>query len=73
MPDIGARALQAGGNFLNANLDQFLGDIGLRREGGAIQALAKVIFDAMARATSEAVAQATRNPGSLIRHAGRPF
>ncbi|UGT65332.1 phage tail tape measure protein [Nocardia gipuzkoensis] len=73
MPDIGARALQAGSNFLNANLDQFLGDIGLRREGGAIQALAKVIFDAMARATSEAVAQATRNPGSLIRHAGRPF
>ena len=73
MPDIGARALQAGGDFLNANLDQFLGDIGLRREGGAIQALAKVIFDAMARATSEAVAQATRNSGSLTRYAGRPF
>ncbi len=71
MPDIGSRALQAGQNFLSANVDQFLGDIGIRKSGGAIQALVGQIFDAMARATAEAVAQAQRSQqGSMIRHSG---
>lgn len=45
MPDMTGRALEAGGDFLNANVDQLLGDLGLRRSGGAIQALVSAITE----------------------------
>ncbi|MFC8531390.1 phage tail tape measure protein [Nocardia sp. NPDC057227] len=48
MPDIGARAAQAGGDFLNAQVDALLGDLGLRRSGGAAQAVVQTLMDAVA-------------------------
>lgn len=55
--DIPNRAGQALADFGNANLDQLLGDIGLRKSGGAIQALVSAIYDAMADAAAAEVAK----------------
>lgn len=43
------RASAAGQGFVEANVDQFFGDIGFRKEGGAIQALVSQIQEATIR------------------------
>ncbi|WP_280333094.1 phage tail tape measure protein [Nocardia wallacei] len=74
MPDINAKLGDMGSNFLKANADQLLSDLGFRTSGGAIQALAQAVFDAMAQAAAEAVRQHSNNQGkSLVMYAGRPF
>lgn len=70
--DWGARAREAGEGFLTANADQLLSDLGLRRSGGAIQALVGAIFDAVSNAAAQevrknAAAQAT----AASRYSGR--
>ena len=72
MATIPGRAADAGQNFLNANIDQFLGDIGLRRSGGAVQALVQAVFDAMANAAAAEVKKAQAQQSSAIaQFAGR--
>ncbi|MGW4090037.1 phage tail tape measure protein [Nocardia sp. NPDC004750] len=58
MPDVGARMAKAGGDFLSANFDQFLGDLGLRSSGGALQALVSAIVDHVAEAAAAEVRKA---------------
>lgn len=69
--DMNSRALEAGSNFLNANVDQFLGDLGLRRSGGAMQALVQAVFDAMADAAAAEVKRANAQQGTAITQFGR--
>lgn len=70
--DIGGRALKAGENFLNANVDGLLGDLHLRRSGGAIQSLVSAIWDAMASAAAAEVKKANQHQAtSIAQFAGR--
>lgn len=70
--DFGARALDAGRSFIDANVDSLLGDLGLRRQGGAIQALTKAIFDIVTRETAAALAeQQRRQAAGAGRYMGR--
>ena len=72
MAGMPGRAAEAGQNFLNANIDQFLGDIGLRRSGGAVQALVQAVFDAMADAAAAEVKKANaRQTTSIMQFGGR--
>lgn len=70
-PDMNSRALEAGSDFLNANVDQFLSDLGLRRSGGAIQALVSAIYDAMADAAAAEVKRANAQQATSITQFGR--
>ncbi|MGY2019402.1 phage tail tape measure protein [Nocardia gipuzkoensis] len=69
MPDVGARMAKASGDFLSANFDQFLGDLGLRSSGGALQALTSAIVDYVAEAAAAEVRKAQAQTGS----AAAPF
>lgn len=72
--DLGSKALSIGTNFVQANIDGLLGDIGIRSSGGAIQAIAQQVFNAMSQALSQAIADMQRSQqGSMIRQAGRPL
>lgn len=66
-PDLAARANEAGTDFFNANLDQFLGDIGARRSGGAVQAIGAAVFDAIAKAINEDIRRRTTQVNSFAR------
>lgn len=55
--DIPNRAGQALADFGNANLDQLLSDVGLRKSGGAIQELVSAIYDAMTSAAAAEMAK----------------
>jgi phage-related protein len=46
-----------GSDFVSANVDQFLGDIGTRSSGGAVQELVKQIQTAMAQQIAQQLAQ----------------
>ena len=70
-PDMNSRALEAGSNFLNANVDQLLSDLGLRRSGGAMQALVQAVFDAMADAAAAEVKRANAQQATSITQFGR--
>jgi hypothetical protein len=70
-PDMNSRALEAGSNFLNANVDSLLGDLGLRRSGGSIQALVSAIYDAMADAAAAEVKRANAQQATSITQFGR--
>ncbi|RBO82066.1 phage tail tape measure protein [Nocardia puris] len=71
--DWGARAAGIGSDFLNANVDSLLGDLGLRRQGGAVQALVAQVFDAVTKAISaEMAAQQRKQAVGVSRYAGRP-
>ncbi|MFI9507575.1 phage tail tape measure protein [Nocardia sp. NPDC052566] len=52
-PNVAAITNQAAGNFLQANFDQLLGDVKVRKSGGAIQALVDQVFQAMQKAMAE--------------------
>lgn len=72
--DVNARAGEIGRGFLDANADQLLSDLGLRRSGGAIQALADAVFDAMAQAAAAAVQQSAETQRfKATRYGGRPI
>lgn len=70
MPDVNARLQSMGTDFFNSNLDQFLGDLGLRRSGGAIQALVGAIYDAMADAAAAEVKKANNQRATAISQFG---
>ena len=72
--DLTAKANETAMGFLNANLDQALGDLGMRRSGGAIQNLVGAIYDAMAKAAADAVQRGSyQQERNLMRTTGRPF
>lgn len=71
--DVPGRMGNALADFGNANLDQLLGDIGIRRQGGAIQALVSAITDAVTKAAAAEVQRQTQRQGlNANRFAGRP-
>ncbi|MBF6133514.1 phage tail tape measure protein [Nocardia otitidiscaviarum] len=62
------RLAAAGQGFLDANVDQLLGDMGLRRSGGAIQALVSTIYD---KVTEAIQAELQRHNARQSANAGR--
>lgn len=71
MASIPGRAAQAGQGFLDANVDGLLGDLGLRRSGGAMQALVSAIYDAVANAAAAEVKKAGAQQSTAILQFGR--
>lgn len=64
--DFQARATQAGGDFLSANFEGLLGDLGARSSGGAVQELVKVIQDQMAAQVADQLKRSRANSSTLI-------
>ena len=52
-----AKFQAAGQSFLDSNIDEFLGTLGARRSGGAIQAIGSQIFDAITSAIQSDIAK----------------
>ncbi|MFG1794129.1 hypothetical protein [Nocardia sp. NPDC049149] len=65
-PDIGSGLASAGSDFLDANLNDFLGTLGIRSSGGAIQELVKVIQTQMAAVIAEELRKSRTNATSFI-------
>ena len=52
-----AKFQAAGQSFLDSNIDEFLGTLGARRSGGAIQAIGEQMFTAITSAISADLAR----------------
>lgn len=64
--DVPGRLATAGQNFLDSNIDQFLGDIGARKSGGALQELVSVIQKQMASTIAEELRKTRAQATSFI-------
>lgn len=64
--DVEGRARAAGQSFLDANVNDFLGTLGIRTSGGALQELVKVIQSQMAATIAEELRKSRTNAASFI-------
>ncbi|WP_330253143.1 phage tail tape measure protein [Nocardia sp. NBC_00565] len=71
LASVPGRAAQAGQGFLDANIDQLLGDVGLRRSGGGIQALVSAVWEAATNAAAAEVKKAIGQQNTAIAQFGR--
>ncbi|KIA62999.1 phage tail tape measure protein [Nocardia vulneris] len=65
--DAAGRMSQAGTDFVNANIDQFLSDLGARRSGGAIQAIGQAVFDWTTKAIQEEIRRRSSQANTFVR------
>lgn len=71
LTSIPGRAAKAGQGFLDANVDSLLGDLGMRRTGGAAQALASQLFELVTSAMQGEIKKAfDRQGGAASRFSG---
>lgn len=71
LASIPGRAAKAGQGFLDANVDGLLGDLGMRRTGGAAQALASQLFELVTSAMQGEIKKAfDRQGGAASRFSG---
>lgn len=64
--DVGTRLQGMGNDFVSANVEGFLGDIGTRSSGGAVQELVKVIQSQMAAQIAQQLAQQRSQTASFV-------
>lgn len=64
--DFQARALSAGGDFVQANVEDFLGTVGIRTSGGALQELVKQIQEATIREISNQMRRSSTQGTTFI-------
>ena len=70
MPDVNARLQGMAGDFAKSNFDQFVGDLGFRTSGGAIQALVQAVHDGTVHQIATALKQQQRRQETVVAQYG---